>query len=46
MIARVELVTLFCRRCGHRWTPRSAVVSMCPKCKSLKWEEPKTTAEK
>ena len=32
---------LHCRRCGYVWTPRVQVVTLCPKCKSKKWDEPK-----
>jgi len=30
-----------CKRCGYKWTPRVPDVKMCPKCKSLKWQEDK-----
>lgn len=35
------LPKLFCERCGHDWIPRIEDPSMCPKCKSYKWNVPK-----
>lgn len=37
----VELPELVCLRCGHRWTPRKRVVTVCPKCKSPYWNKEK-----
>jgi len=33
----VKIPTLTCRRCGHRWVPRTPTVYVCPKCHSPKW---------
>jgi Zn finger protein HypA/HybF involved in hydrogenase expression len=41
MNKKIELQTLKCKRCQHRWTPRKPVVYLCPKCKSPKWDVPK-----
>lgn len=30
-----------CLRCGHEWTPRREVVTICPSCKSPYWNTPK-----
>ncbi len=32
-----------CQRCGNVWVPRRKIeqVRMCPKCKSVRWDEPK-----
>ena len=29
-----RIPTLRCRRCGHTWVPRIAVVQLCARCKS------------
>lgn len=39
---RVNVETLTCRRCGHTWVPRKDVVYECPKCKSARWDVPKS----
>lgn len=26
-----------CRRCGHKWTPRTASPKVCPRCKHYDW---------
>ena len=40
---RIKLPTLTCRQCGHQWTPRKAIVYLCPnpQCHSPRWNEPK-----
>ncbi|MGP8158444.1 MAG: nucleotidyltransferase family protein [Thermoplasmata archaeon] len=37
----IEIPELHCYRCGNSWTPRARLVRICPRCKSLYWEEPK-----
>lgn len=27
--------------CGYEWTPRIINVTICPRCKSAKWDVPK-----
>lgn len=36
-------VKLECKRksCGHRWYPRIVDVKQCPKCRSVRWYQPK-----
>lgn len=38
-MTKVRVQTLNCNRCGYKWVPRKAVVYLCPKCKSPKWNE-------
>lgn len=38
---KIDLPQLHCYRCGNVWTPRRAVVRICPRCKSVHWDEPK-----
>lgn len=38
---KLELLTLECLRCGHKWTPRSDDVRLCPKCKTPYFDKPK-----
>ena len=36
-----------CERCGHEWTPRgdgTREPRLCPKCKSVRWDQPKKSA--
>lgn len=33
--------TLKCKRCKHEWTPRTDNPTLCPHCKSYKWNEMK-----
>jgi len=41
----IQLATLLtCKRCGHQWRPRQVDVRMCPKCKSVRWDEAKKPA--
>ena len=35
---KVEVTELTCRRCGHKWLPRSTGVRICPHCKSYRWD--------
>lgn len=39
--AALSLPKLTCRRCGHSWVPRREDVRMCPKCGSVRWDEPR-----
>ena len=32
---------LHCLRCGHSWKPIKRTIRMCPKCKSLLWNQSK-----
>jgi len=42
MVLPYDLVNLYCRRCKHRWHPRSIVKPVvCPECKSPYWSKPK-----
>jgi DNA-directed RNA polymerase subunit RPC12/RpoP len=35
---------LNCERCDHKWKPmRDALPVVCPRCKSYKWMEPRST---
>jgi Zn finger protein HypA/HybF involved in hydrogenase expression len=34
----IDLNKVTCKRCGHTWIPRQAVIFVCPKCKSPKWD--------
>jgi len=39
---RIELPTLECLRCGHKWIPRNATPpKTCPGCNSPYWNKPK-----
>ena len=38
MLAVKLPAALDCKRCGHIWTPRVALVRICPRCKSLRWQ--------
>lgn len=40
-MVRVRIPSLFCRRCGHHWRPRQPEVTICPRCKSRHWAEPR-----
>lgn len=35
----ITIVTLSCKRCGHKWSPRGSTVRICPKCKSAYWDK-------
>ena len=35
----IEIPTLTCLRCDHRWVPRRAQIFNCPKCKSAHWDQ-------
>lgn len=37
----IKIHRLKCLKCGHEWAPRKSKVRMCPKCKNLRWNEPK-----
>jgi len=37
MDTNLILPSLHCERCEHNWTPRQSIVTICPKCKSKKW---------
>jgi predicted Zn-ribbon and HTH transcriptional regulator len=41
------VMLLGCRcRCGHEWLPRGdEKPTVCPKCKSPRWDKPKQTQE-
>jgi Zn finger protein HypA/HybF involved in hydrogenase expression len=30
-----------CKRCNHKWLPRTKSIRQCPKCKSYYWAEVK-----
>jgi hypothetical protein len=46
MAAQIRIPRLECKRCGHRWVPRQAIVKMCARCKSLLWDVPQGTPRK
>jgi hypothetical protein len=35
----INIPQLECKRCFHKWVPRSSDVSVCPNCHSIKWNE-------
>ena len=37
----LELVKVKCLKCGYEWIPRVPDPRSCPKCGSLRWDEPK-----
>jgi hypothetical protein len=40
------LLTLHCSKCGHRWIPKSdRRPIICPRCNSIRWDEPCQTGE-
>jgi len=39
--ASVELPTVTCLKCGHTWVPRKNEIHSCPKCGSVRWDEPR-----
>ena len=39
---KLKIPKLTCKRCGHIWIPRTDDVRICPRCKSLRWDRPKT----
>lgn len=41
MSMQIKVMTLVCRRCEHKWTPRKQDVRICPKCKSAYWDSKK-----
>ena len=36
----VALLRHTCDKCGHVWLPRVNTPVRCPKCQSVKWDEP------
>jgi len=39
---QINLPKYTCERCGHSWIPRNnKKPSLCPRCKSYKWNIPK-----
>jgi len=42
---RLTITKLNCRRCGHRWVPTQAVIRICPRCKSKRWETKRTNRQ-
>lgn len=42
MTTPIELPTLTCKRCNHKWIPRTTQLpTTCPKCKSPYWNKPR-----
>jgi len=35
----IELPTMECKRCHHKWTPRVPNPRECPRCKSPYWDK-------
>jgi Zn finger protein HypA/HybF involved in hydrogenase expression len=38
---KVKLPKIKCQKCGHVWIPKKEDVRQCPKCKSVRFDEPK-----
>lgn len=38
---KIKIMQLTCLRCFHKWIPRKADVTVCPKCKSPYWNRRK-----
>lgn len=38
---KVKLPIIECKRCGYKWIPKKEDVRMCPRCKSVRFDEPK-----
>ena len=38
---KVGIFKLKCKRCGYEWIPRKEDVRMCPRCKSLYFDQEK-----
>jgi Zn finger protein HypA/HybF involved in hydrogenase expression len=36
---KIKQIELNCKKCNHKWTPRSKEVRQCPKCKSAWWDK-------
>jgi RNA polymerase subunit RPABC4/transcription elongation factor Spt4 len=36
---KINIKQLICKRCGHKWVPRTSEVTICPKCKSPYWNK-------
>lgn len=36
---KVSINECLCKRCNHKWIPRSEKIFVCPKCKSSRWNE-------
>jgi DNA-directed RNA polymerase subunit RPC12/RpoP len=34
-----ELMELTCKRCNHKWIPRTKMPVACPQCKSRLWNK-------
>lgn len=39
---RITVTEIECKRCGHKWLPRKAVVTLCPHCHSAYFNKPRT----
>ncbi len=37
----VTLPILQCNQCSYRWYPRKQDVQKCPRCGSVRWDQPK-----
>ena len=44
-MVKLRIPTLTCLRCDHHWIPRQADVRLCPKCKSVRWDQPRLTRQ-
>lgn len=33
-----------CKRCGYKWEPKTEKPTMCPRCKTKKWDTKKVRA--
>lgn len=41
----IQITVLTCLRCGHKWIPKRVPVRACPKCRTVRWDEPRQDAE-
>ena len=41
MEQKIQLYVLECKRCHHKWIPRTSEPTLCPHCKSYLWREEK-----
>jgi len=41
----VKITTITCQRCGKEWIPRIPDPRLCPRCKSTRFDTPRTGNE-
>jgi hypothetical protein len=42
---KIEIQKLHCMRCGHEWVPNQPEVRVCPSCKSVYFDTPRTNRQ-